>query len=134
MMQTETLKLHDIKPLVPIEDYSLYYFLALSFIAVLLLAGIVYLLLKWLKQRKKENLRKRDLEILRSIDLRSDPKKAAYMLTKYGATFKDDDARHKEMYENMLEKLQRYKYKKEVEPFDDETISIIELYRDICDV
>ena len=133
-MQPDQLKLHDIKPLVAIEDYSFYYFLAVSFIAVLLLVGAAYLLLKWLKQRKKENLRKKHLEILRSIDLRSDPKKAAYMLTKYGATFKDDDARHKEMYENMLEKLQRYKYKKEVEPFDDETISIIELYRDICDV
>lgn len=133
-MQTEQLKLHDIKPLVPIEDYSFYYFLAVSVIVVVLLAGAFYLLLRWLKHRKKENLRKRHLEILRSIDLRKDPKKAAYMLTKYGATFKDDDARHKEMYENMLQKLEKYKYRKTVEPFDEETISIIELYRDICDV
>ncbi len=133
-MQPNELKLHDIKPLVPIEDYSFYYFLALSVVAVVLLAGVFYLLLKWLKHRKKENLRKKHLEILRSIDLRKDPKKAAYMLTKYGATFKDDDARHKEMYENMLSKLEKYKYRKEVEPFDEETVSIIELYRDICDV
>ena len=133
-MQPDQLKLHDIKPLVPIEDYSFYYFLALSAVAVVLLAGAFYLLLKWLKQRKKENIRKKHLEILRSIDLRKDPKKAAYMLTKYGATFKDDDARHKEMYENMLAKLEKYKYRKEVEPFDKETVSIIELYRDICDV
>ncbi len=133
-MQPDQLKLHDIKPLVPIQDYSFYYFLALSAIAVVLLAGVFYLLLKWLKQRKKENIRKKHLEILRSIDLRKDPKKAAYMLTKYGATFKDDDARHKEMYENMLAKLEKYKYRKEVEPFDQETVSIIELYRDICDV
>ena len=133
-MQADQLKLHDIKPLVPIEDYSFYYFLAVSVIAVVLLVGVFYLLLKWLKQRKKENLRKKHLEILRSIDLRGDPKKAAYMLTKYGSTFKDDDARHKEMYENMISKLERYKYRKEVEPFDDETLSIIELYRDICDV
>ncbi len=134
MMQPNELKLHDIKPLVAIEDYSFYYFLAVSVVGILLLAGIFYLLLKWLKQRKKENLRKKHLDILRSIDLRKDPKKAAYMLTKYGATFKDDDMRHKEMYENMLAKLERYKYRKEVEPFDDETVSIIELYRDICDV
>ena len=133
-MQPNELKLHDIKPLVAIEDYSFYYFLALSVVAAVLLAGVFYLLLKWLKQRKKENLRKRHLDILRSIDLRKDPKKAAYMLTKYGATFKDDDARHKEMYENMLHRLERYKYRKEVEPFDEETVSIIELYRDICDV
>lgn len=133
-MQPNELKLHDIKPLVPIEDYSFYYFLGFSFVVVVLLAGVFYLLLKWLKERKKENLRKRHLEILRSIDLHKDPKKAAYMLTKYGATFKDDDIRHKEMYENMLNKLERYKYRKEVEPFDEETVGIIELYRDICDV
>ena len=133
-MQTQQLELHDIKPLVAIEDYSFYYFLAVSVVATLLLMGVFYLLLKWLKHRKKENLRKRHLEILRSIDLRSDPKKAAYMLTKYGATFKDDDARHKEMYDNMIEKLEKYKYRKEVEPLDEETVSIIELFRDICDV
>jgi len=133
-MQPNELKLHDIKPLVAIEDYSFYYFMVLSFVAVILLLGIIYLLLKWLKYRKKENLRKKHLEILRFIDLQKDPKKAAYMLTKYGATFKDDDARHKEMYENMLTKLEKYKYRKEVEPFDEETVSIVELYRDICDV
>ena len=133
-MQPETLKLHDIKPLVAIEDYSFYYFLALSTIVVILFVGVFYLLLQWLKQRKRENVRKEHLEILRSIDLQHDPKKAAYMLTKYGATFKDDDERHREMYENMLSRLEKYKYRKEVEPFDRETLSIIELYRDICDV
>jgi len=133
-MQPTTLKLHDIKPLVEINDYSFYYFLALSALVVVLLSGAFFIILKWFKQRKKENTRKEHLQILHSIDLQSDPKKAAYMLTKYGATFKDDDARHKEMYENMIKKLQKYKYRKEVEPFDKETISIIELYKDICDV
>lgn len=128
------LKLHDIKPLVEIEDYSFYYFLALSAVGVVVLAGVFYLFLRWLKHRKTENKRQKDLEALRAIDLTKDPKKAAYLLTKYGATFKDDDQRHKEMYANMVEKLQNYKYKKEVEPFDSDTIAVINLYREICDV
>ncbi len=133
MMATQELNLHDIKPLVAIDDYSFYYFLTLSFVAVVIAMGAVFLLLKWYKNRKRENLRKKHLEILHSIDL-DNTKKAAYMLTKYGATFKDDDTRHQEMYANMLERLANYKYKKEVGRFDDETISIINLYREICDV
>ncbi len=133
-MNETTLKLHDIKPPVAIEDYSFYYFLVLVVVGLVLVVSLLFLFLKWFKQRKVENVRKKHLEILQSIDLDKDPKKAAYMLTKYGATFKEDDARHKEMYENMLQKLERYKYKKEVTPFDDETRSIIELYREICDV
>ncbi len=55
MMQPTQLKLHDIKPLVEIVDYSFYYFLALSVLGAVLLSGAFYLLLRWLKQRKKEN-------------------------------------------------------------------------------
>ncbi len=134
MMQPTQLKLHDIKPLVEIVDYSFYYFLALSVIGTVVFFGALYLLFGWLKHRKKENKRKKALEILKKIDLKKDPKQAAYQLTKYGAVFKNDDTRHKEMYENMVSKLQNYKYKKEVEPFDSETVSVINLYREICDV
>ena len=129
----EKLQLHDIKPLVEIDDYSWYYFLLLSTIAIIVIAGLVYLLLKWFKHRKKENIRKEHLKRLKKIDLKN-TKKAAYELTKYGATFKDDDTRHKEMYQNMIEKLSAYKYKKEVGSFDPDTISIINLYREMCDV
>jgi N-acetyl-anhydromuramyl-L-alanine amidase AmpD len=132
-MENNTLKLHDIKPLVVIDDYSLYYFLAVSFIALVIISGAAYLIWKWLKSRKKENIRKKHLKILKNVSFK-DAKKAAYMLTKYGATFKDDDTRHKEMYANMLEKLAQYKYKKDVGKFDQETISVIHLYQEMCDV
>jgi N-acetyl-anhydromuramyl-L-alanine amidase AmpD len=132
-MQEQTLKLHDIKPLVAIDDYSFFYFLIVSIVGIVIIVGAVYLLLKWLKNRKKENIRKKHLKLLQQINLK-DTKKAAYMLTKYGATFKDDDQRHQEMYANMLEKLADYKYKKSVKSFDKETISVINLYREMCDV
>ncbi len=127
------LKLYDIKPLVEIDDYSWHYFLFLSVFGVVVIVGAVYLVIKWLRHRKRENIRKKHLQLLYDVDLH-DTKKAAYQLTKYGATFKDDDTRHKEMYQNMIEKLFSYKYKKEVESFDRETLSIINLYRELCDV
>ena len=133
-MQADLSKLRDIKPLVEIEDYSFYYFLALTIAAAVLLAVLGYFVLRWLRAKRSRNSRQEHLRILRSIDLTGDPKEAAYKLTKYGATFRDDDTRHKEMYANMLAKLERYKYRKEVEPFDSKTLAIIELYRDICDV
>ncbi len=132
-MQTQELKLHDIKPLMPIDDYSFYYFLALVIIGGIIVTGVLFLLLKWFRQRKRHNIRKEHLQRLHAVDL-GDAKKAAYELTKYGATFKDDDQRHKEMYENMIQKLSNYKYKKQVGSFDDETKAVINLYREMCDV
>jgi hypothetical protein len=64
----------------------------------------------------------------------SDAKRAAYDITFYGSSFKDDSQRHHEMYENLVSRLQKYKYKKEVEPIDEETLGYIELYRGMCDV
>jgi len=134
MQDNEILKqLHDIKPLVKVDDVTIYYFLIVFFIALIILSGITYITLKWYKNRKKEDIRKKHLNIIKKIDLKK-TKEAAYALTKYGATFKNDSPRHKEMYNNMINKLQSYKYKKEIKPFDKETISIIELFREICDV
>ena len=125
--------IHDIKPLVAIQDYSLYYFIALVVLATIVLLGLAYLAYRYLKARKKFNIRKEHFKRFKSVDL-NDPKKAAYELTKYGATFKDDDERHLRAYENMLEHLQQYKYKKEVAPFDSETKHFIELYEAMIDV
>ena len=63
-----------------------------------------------------------------------EPKKAAYEITKYGYLFKDDAPRNAEMYKNLVERLDRYKYKKEVEPIDEETKSYFELYKGMIDV
>ncbi|NPA65348.1 MAG: hypothetical protein GXO11_00555 [Epsilonproteobacteria bacterium] len=129
----EKLQLHDIKPLVEVHDYTHIYFNVLVGVLSVVIVGGLYLLWNYLKHRKKVDIRKEHLKKLLAITY-EDPKKAAYELTKYGATFKDDDTRHKELYKNMLEHLDKYKYKKEVEPFDSKTISIINLYKEVCDV
>ncbi len=133
MQNTTQIPLHDIKPLIEIHDYSLYYFIAIVVIVSAIVLGGAYLLYRWYKNKKRFNIRAEHFKLLKNVDY-SDAKKAAYELTKYGATFKDDSQRHHKAYENMLEKLEKYKYKKSVENFDNDTIHYIELFEGLIDV
>ena len=63
-----------------------------------------------------------------------DTKNAAYNVTLYGLTFKDDSPRHAEMYQNLSQRLEAYKYKKSVENFDDEVLAYIDVYKGMIDV
>jgi len=131
--QSFDIKLHDIKPIVEVQEYSFYYFLGLSFFLLLLILGVAYLIYMWMKQRKAFNIRKEHISLLRALDL-SDTKQSAYSITKYGVTFRDDSLRHQEMFENITNRLQIYKYKKEVDEFDSEMLGYIKLYEDMIDV
>ncbi|WP_457747271.1 hypothetical protein [Sulfurimonas sp.] len=132
-MQKVDIPLHDIKPLVDIQEYSIYYFSAIVVVLSILLVAFLYLAYRWIKHRNRFNIRKEHNKLLQEVDL-NDAKKAAYDLTFYGATFKDDSLRHLKTYEDLIEKLESYKYKKNVESFDSETLRIIELYRGMIDV
>lgn len=132
-VQSYDIPLHDIKPIVEIEEYSLYYFLGTAFLISVLLFGALYLLYKWFNRRKAFNIRKEHFKLLNSLDL-NDAKHSAYAITLYCATFKDDSPRHQEMYDNLTSRLETYKYKKSVENFDDETVGYIELYKGMLDV
>jgi hypothetical protein len=125
--------LHDIKPIVDIQEYSLYYLLGVSFVSLLIVLGIVYLIYKYIKAKNAYNIRKEHYIIINSIDL-SNTKHAAYMITSLGLTFKDDSPRHSEMYDNIVERLESYKYRKEVDLFDAEVIGYIEVYKGMIDV
>lgn len=131
--QSYDIPLHDIKTIVEVDEYSFYYLLGISAVSIVLVLGVIYLLYKFLKNKNKYNERKEHFKILSSIDL-NDTKKAAYAISLYGATFKDDGERQKGMYDNLTSRLESYKYKKSVEAFDKETISYIELYRGMIDV
>ncbi len=132
-VQSYDIPLHDIKPIVQIEEYSLYYFLSISIFAVVLVLLLSYLLFSWLKKRNRYNKRKEHFESFKTLDL-SSTKESAYAITFYGATFKNDSLRHKESYDNLVGRLEQYKYKKEVEGYDDETLGYIELYKGMVDV
>ena len=132
-MQNYDIPLHDIKPILEVQEYSMYYLGAIVAVGTFLLLGALFLLYKWLKNRNSFNVRKEHLRLINEIDL-SDTKVAAYSLTFYGLTFKDDSPRHSEMYTNLTQRLDEHKYKKEVNSFDSEVLGYIELYKGMLDV
>ena len=127
------IKIHDIKPIVDIQEYSFYYFLGISFVALLFVGAIAFLIYKYIKQKKAYNVKKEHFKIINELDF-TNTKESAYAITLYGATFKDDSDRHKEMYKNIVDRLEVYKYKKDVEVFDKEILGYIDLYKGMLDV
>jgi len=79
-----------------------------------------------MRARKKEVLRKEVLQRLKDIEF-DDPKDASYKITKY-ARFLADDEQSKRMLEQLLPKLEKYKFIKNVPEFDDESIRYYNLF------
>jgi len=131
--QSYDIPLHDIKPLLEVDEYSLYYFLGSLSLLVILLLGATYLIYRYLKKRNAYNIRKEYIKNINALDI-NDTKKTAYQISLYGEIFKDDSPRHAEMYNNLMQRLESYKYKKIVDNFDKETIGFIELYKEMIDV
>lgn len=118
----------DIKPLVQIVDYSLYIYYGLIFLGVLLVGLGIYLFVR-LKQTNKQ---KEILYKLKSIDFK-DAKKDAYTITALSKELVVDEQLEQKSQElNFL--LQKYKYKKDVPPFDDETMKKFELFLELASV
>ncbi len=132
-MNPDDIKIRDIKPLLEVPDHSLYFFIGVIIVSLLVLAGVFYLAFKWMKTKNRLNLRRSTYKKLLHVDL-SDSKKAAYEITRYGLVFKDDSPRNEEMYFNLIARLERYKYKKDVGPFEYEERSYLELYKGMIDV
>jgi len=124
-------QLRDIKPLLEIPDSSFYIFWGLVIFGTLVVAAALYFAIRKYLQYRKANLAKKYLEKLKAIDWR-DPKASAYAATRYGRLLATDD-RRKELFEQLLPLLEKYKYKKEVEAVDDETINRFNLYVQVVD-
>ncbi len=132
-MQTKDIPLHDIKPLIEIQEYSFYYLLALVLVATIVVLGLSYLLYKYIKNRNSFNLRAEHLKLLKTLNL-DDAKKAAYEITNYGLIFASDSEQNQRTYENLIDNLESYKYKKNVESFTKETKQGVENYIGMLDV
>ncbi len=124
-------KIKDIKPLIEMSDYSLYIFI------ITLLLGLIigYILLKktykFAKKRCKIDCMRYYFEQYKKIDW-SNPKKAAYEATKYGM-YLARDKRRKELFMQLRERLDKYKYKQEYKKVDSETLNYYNLYKQVCD-
>ena len=121
----------DIKPMVEIPDYSLWLYWGVIILGLLIIAGALFLLVRWMLAHRQASRAKQYLEALHRIDWH-DPKHAAYTVTRYGRLLATDE-RRKELFEQLLPLLERYKYRKEVGPVDEETRRRFELYRQVCD-
>lgn len=125
------LKIHDIKPLVEISDYSLFLFILLCTLGALVVIAFIYLIYKLIKNRGK-NQRKVTFNKLKEVDLKNS-KKAAYEITKYARELSISE-REKNLCEELIRELEKYKYKKEVKEFDKESLVKYEMFCEGVDV
>ena len=132
-MQTKDIPLHDIKPLIEIQEYSMYYLIALVITVFVVVLALIYFAYQYFTTRNKFNIKKEHLKLLKSLDM-SDTKRVAYEVTQYGATFAGDNEQNERTYKNLVEELESYKYKKNVESFSKETKNSIENYIGMLDV
>jgi len=130
MEPNTSLQLKDIKPLIEIPDTSLYLYWGLIFLGTVLATALGYFLYRKMRFGKKEDKERQYLEALNTIDW-SSPKKAAYRATYYGRLLATDE-RRKGIYSQMLPLLEKYKYKKETEKADEETMNQFEIYKRVC--
>ena len=123
-------KLRDIKPLVEIPDYSFYLYILVMVVVTLLAALMLFFLIRKLS-KKRLNQREQILQRLRSLSF-DNPKEVAYQMTKYGRYLVKDESSAR-LYEDLVRKLTKYKYKKYVKPFDDELKKEIKLFLQVYD-
>ena len=109
-------ELRDIKGLMSIEDYSLYAFIVLLAISII----VFYLIIKKIINIKTlVSPEKKARAILKNIDL-NDSKLTSYKISKYGNFLTKDS----------FEYLEKYKYKREKIGFTDEDLKKIKEFLD----
>jgi hypothetical protein len=123
--------LRDIKPLLEIPDNSFYIYWGLIGFGVLLGLAVLFFVLKRVWQMRKANLAKEYLASLKAIDWQ-DAKSSAYQATHYARLLATDERREK-LFEQLVPLLDQYKYKKEVDAVDEETLKYYNLFVQVAD-
>ena len=123
--------LRDIKPLLEIPDSSFYVYYGLISLAVILGLSVLFFVLKLWWERRRENLAKKYLISLKSIDWK-DAKQSAYQATHYARLLATDERRQR-LFEELMPLLEQYKYKKEVKRVDNETLKQYNLFVQVAD-
>ncbi len=125
--------LHDIKPLMEVPESSFALLMLIVGMAAILLGGGLFLLYRYIREHRSVNLRKVHYKALQAIDF-SDAKRAAYDITEYGRLFAADSERLQEAYNNLVTRLERYKYRPRVETIDEESLSYYRIYLEMIDL
>lgn len=124
-------KFNDIKPNLLVEDFSFYVFLATCFAVVFVILLSIYLMYKFVKNKKptKAVVAK---NILKNIDF-SSSKTAAYTISKYGRFLLDTNEKA-QIFKELEKELEAYKYKLEEMKFKDEHKALFNAFLELCDV
>ena len=107
------------EPLTQEPDFTILYLI----IVVVLLFATLYALFKLFK-KVRIFYPKKGIDI-DSIDL-NNSKESAYLLSEYADTYAKDNPHYNELKEH----LEDYKYKREVPPFDKETLTVIQKFKE----
>jgi len=109
--------LKDIKPLMTIPDHSLLILISLI-VGILVIALGLYLWLKKPTRKRRRRLSKREqaAENLKSLDF-SDTKEAVYDFSENMHVLTNES--ENEAFHRLLDKLEVYKYKKEIPPLSE---------------
>jgi len=126
------IKIHDIKPIVKIPDYSIFFYYTIIAMLFLFFCLFIYYLYKFFKPKNKTQEMKW-YEILSNLDF-NDTKNTAYKITKYG-TYLATDERQKRLIEELTNELSNYKYKKEIQnSFSSNIKTKFSIFMDTLDV
>lgn len=125
-MKSMDIPVHDIAPLLEVQDYSFYWFILLI---VIVLVGVVSFgkQINIRKTPRVENKRRMKYEALTRIDI-NDAKAAAYAISEQGLFFTHDSDETRSLYFRLFERLERYKYAPAVEAMDEETLGLYRLF------
>jgi len=119
-------ELADIKPLLEINDSSGAIFYTVVIVMGVIFLFLLYILIKSLWLKRQKNRRRIAFRELENIDW-SNPKEASYKISILGRELMGDDRRIKEIYEQTLILLERYKYRKVSPQIDEETLKQYDL-------
>ncbi len=124
-------RLRDIRELEKIDDISFYLFVisVIVILTILVLAAMKFYQLY--RKRKRLDIRERVLKRLKHVDF-NDPKKAAYEISKYGRYLADDE-RSQKIFQELHERMEKYKYKKEVAEFESEDMKYYKMFLGMVD-
>jgi len=109
--------LRDIKPIIEVVDYSFYYFLAIVFIIILIIIFGLYKYFTRIKKTKKPTQQEMALQRLKKLDF-NDTKNVAYRFSIDGFLFVNEE--NKDKFQDIEKRLQKYKYKKDVDNLSSE--------------
>jgi len=120
-----SLKIHDIKNLSEVGDWSFYIFLTLVICLLAVILFLAYLLLNKIKN-KKLNTQKRTIEKLKEVNT-NQSKNAAYEITQYIHLLKKNELQTQLANELILD-LENYKYKKVTSGFNHTTTKTLKKF------